>query len=117
MDKKFRLKRIIIATIVLVLFVAYWLGTDPDTKFFQNIPFGVGLVLTLGAFIIAAVGVWFLEIIPDYFLDYIYGKERDLVEVAKQTSEGAGKALIAKSIRILAFAIVLAAAIIAKSVG
>jgi hypothetical protein len=110
-------KRRLIALLVITSFVVYYLVTDPDTKLFQNLPFGSGLILTLNIFILTAVAVWVVEVLPDYFLDIVYGRESKLVEIAKQTPQGAGYALIAKSLRILGYCIIIAAAIVSMNIG
>jgi len=109
-------KRIFISIFIVIMFVLYYVGTDPDTDLFKNLSYGVSLLMTLQIFIIASVSFWLIEVIPDFFVDEIYGKEKDLVEKASNTSQGAGQALIAKSIRILAYAIITAASIIAFTV-
>lgn len=111
------LKRLLIAIISVLLFIAYFLATDPDTKLFQNLPFGSSLVLTLGIFVVASVGLWFIEIAYDWFLDPIFGKERELIEEARDRhNQAAALASLSKSIRILAAAIIVAASIIALNI-
>ena len=105
-------KRIFISIFVVSMFILYYIGTDPDSNLFKNLSYGVSLLMTLQIFIIASVSFWLIEVIPDFFVDVIYGKEKDLVKKASETSLGAGNALIAKSIRILAYAIITAASII-----
>ena len=110
-------KRRIAALLTVVMFVLYYLGTDPDTKIFQNLSFGSGLILTFNIFVISMASIIVIEFIPDFFIDVIYGKEEDLRKQASNTPQGAGLALIAKSTRILAYAIITAAAIAAYNVG
>ena len=101
-----KIKKYVISIIVLLAFVLYFKYTDADN--------GYGaLMVTLQIFIIAAVGFWLVEILPDYFIDSVYGKERLLTEKAIEDSKGAGLALVAKSIRILGYSIIVAGAIIA----
>ena len=111
------IKRRLSLASLLILFILYYLGTDPDTKIFQNLPFGSSLILTINIFIIAITGIIVIEFIPDYFIDVIYGKEKDLRIEASKTSQGAGYALIAKSIRLLGYGIILAASIISYNVS
>jgi len=106
------IKRRISLLITIAIFVLYYISTDPDTKFFQNLPFGAPLILTINIFIIAIAGIILIEFIPDYFIDIIYGRESLLRRKAEETADGAGKAMIAKSIRILAYGIIVSAAII-----
>ena len=54
-----------------------------------------------------------IEFLPDIILDPIFGNEEELVEIAKTSPEGAAKALLAKSIRLLGYAIIAAGSIIA----
>ena len=115
--KFFKIKRIISLIFIILAFVGYYLGTDPDTKVLQNLPFGISLILTFNIFIIGIVGVALIEFIPDFIVDKIYGKEENLTDIAKTTANGAGMALIAKSIRILAYGVILAASIIAYNIG
>ena len=111
------IKRFFIATFTVIFFVLYFISTDPDTKIFQNLPYGSTLILTLGIFVIASVGLWIVEVFYDWFLDPVYGKEKKLVEIAKQDPKASGLTLIAKSIRILAAAIMVAASIIAYNIS
>ena len=103
--------------LTVVMFVIYYLATDPDTKFFQNLPFGTGMILTFNIFVIAIAGIIIIEFIPDFFVDVIYGKEENLRFKAAETPNGAGLAMIAKSLRIFAYAVILAASIIAYNVN
>jgi len=109
-------KKIMISIFVIGLFIAYYIGTDPDSKIFANLSYGASLVMTLQIFIIASVAFWLVEVVPDLFVDNIYGVEHKLVEIAKETAQGASNVLIAKSIRILAYSIITAASIIAFTV-
>ena len=112
-----KIKRKLAMIVTIVMFVLYYLGTDPDIKIFQNLTFGSGLVLTFNIFVIAIAGIILIEFVPDFFVDTIYGKEEDLRVKAVGTEQGAGLAMIAKSLRILAYAIILAASIGAYNVG
>jgi len=112
-----KIKRILIGVVTFLLFVTFFIGTDPSTKFFQNLSWGAQLILTLGIFIIASVGFWMIEIAYDFFIDPIYGKAGFLVDKAKEDAKGAGLALIARSINILAAAIIVAASILALNIG
>jgi len=99
-------KRIVISILVLLAFVLYFKLTDADN--------GYGaLLVTLQIFIVAAVGFWLVEVLPDYFIDSVFGKEHKLTEEAYKDPKGAGLALVAKSIRVLGYSIIVAGAIIA----
>jgi hypothetical protein len=108
-----RLKRFIIATFTIFLFISYFILTDPNTDYLSNLHYGTALIITLQIFIIAALGIWIVEVNPDFFLDAVFGKEKKLVEQAKNSATGAGLALLAKSIRILGYSIIVAGSIIA----
>jgi len=115
--KMFKIKRIVSLIFIILAFIGYYIGTDPDTKVMQNLPFGISLILTFNIFIIGVVGIAIVEFIPDFIVDKIYGKEENLTDIAKHTANGAGYALIAKSIRILAYSIIFAASIVAYNIG
>ena len=122
LDKKIinnraKIKRTLSLFVMIIVFVGYYLSTDPDSKFMQNLPFGVPLILTLNIFVIAIIGIVVIEFVPDYFVDKIYGKEELLREKAETTPSGAGYAMIAKSIRILSYGIILSASIIAYNMA
>ena len=107
------LKRLIGVILTIVLFVIYYITTDPDSHIIKNMKYGVGLILTLQVFFMAMLGIIIIEFFPDFFVDIIYGDEKELRKKACETSRGASLALIAKSIRILSFAIIMAASIVA----
>jgi len=114
---KHNVKRKISGLIVIVMFILYYFITDPDTKLFQNLGFGVNLILTFNIFVISMATIIMIEFLPDYFIDVIYGKEFKLKEKAIETSDGASNVMIAKSIRILAYSFIAAASIIAYNIG
>ena len=111
------LKRKISIFLVVGLFILYYLGTDPDTSLFQNLSFGSGIILTLNIFVLSMAAIIMVEILPDYFIDVIYGKESLLRKKAFETPQGASNVMIAKSIRILAYSFIIAASIISYNVG
>ena len=120
MDKDFlkhSVKRKISGLLVVILFVAYYFITDPDTKLFQNLGFGVNIILTLNIFVLSMATIIMIEFLPDFFVDVIYGKEFKLREKAVESSEGASNVMIAKSIRILAYSFIASASIIAYNIG
>ena len=110
-----KLKRRLAMVVMLLMFFAYYLMVDPDVKLFQDLSYGGLLILTLNIFVVAIASIVVIEFIPDYFIDEIYGKEKLLREKASETSDGASRTLIAKSIRILAYSIIIAAAIVSYS--
>ena len=108
-----RLKRILSGIVFVSIFVIYFLSVDPDSTVLQNIPFGVDIILAIRIFILAIIGIVLIEFIPDFFVDDIYGKEEDARKIANRTSTGAGMVLIAKSIRLFGYSIIVAGSIIA----
>ena len=112
-----RRKKLISFISMLMLFVVYYLATDPDSNIFSNLPFGSDLILTLNIFIIGIMSILVVEFVPDFFIDEIYGKEDEVREHAVKTPEGAAMVLIAKSIRIFAYAIIITGSIIAYNLG
>jgi len=112
-----KMKRRLAMVLTIVMFVVYYLSTDPDTKIFQNLTFGTGLILTFNIFVIAMAGIILVEFMPDFFVDTIYGKEEELRVKATETPQGAGSAMIAKSIRILAYSIIVTGSIVAYNAG
>jgi len=112
-----KLKRKLAMVMTLVMFILYYLSTDPDTKIFQDLTFGTGMILTFNIFVIAMAGIMVVEFLPDFFVDTIYGKEEELRIKATETPQGAGSAMIAKSLRILAYSLIVAASIVAYNVG
>ena len=110
-------KRKLSIALTIAIFIFYYIATDPDTELFQNLSYGATLILTLNIFVIAMTSILLIEFAPDYFIDVIYGKESDARKIATKTPEGAGAMLIAKSIRMLAYGIIVAASIISYNVG
>lgn len=110
-------KRKLSVFLVIFIFIAYYIGTDPDTSVLVGIPFGTGIILTLQIFIVSISSILMVEFLPDFFIDVIYGKESLLREKAAQTSHGAGTVMMAKSIRILAYSFIIAASIISYNIG
>lgn len=99
-------KRGLISALAALLFIAYFYIIDPDNSL-------KGIVVTLQILIITYVMIIVIELLPDVILDPVFGDEKILVEAASQTAEGAGIALVAKSLRLLGYAIIAAGAIIA----
>lgn len=90
--------------VVLVLFLS-----DPDGGFIQNLPFGSSTLSTLIILLTSILYIGLLHYARKGLLDYldieIYFKK------ALQTPEGAGKALIAVGLMMLAIAVVILAAV------
>ncbi len=82
--------------------------TDPDSGFVQSLPFGAGTVATLVILLKAILYTGFLHLTRKGLLDYFDYQE--FINKAKETSEGAGSALIGVGLYIVAMAIVIFAA-------
>lgn len=104
-------KKVLVGLLALIMFVGYFLVTDPDTKVLEELPFGVQAVLIISIFVIAALAISFIETFTDIYTDAIAKDENVIASKARETSEGAGYVLIAKSIRILSYAIIMASLI------
>lgn len=107
------IKRVVGVGLTIVLFILYYITTDPDVDIIKNLSYGIGLILTLNVFFMAMLGIVIIEFFPDFFIDIIYGDEKKLRLKAAEEPDAASKVMIAKSIRMLAYAIVMSAAIIA----
>lgn len=90
----------------LLLFVAYFLLIDPNNSI-------RGIIITMQILIISFIMIIMIEFLPDIILDPIYGNEKDLVEISKGNPDAASRVLLAKSFRLLGYAIIAAGAIIA----
>lgn len=112
MFKHNNIKRFLAGLLSVILVIVYFLAIDPDTKIFQDLSYGVTLLMTLEIFVVGYMSIVVIEFLPDVFLDRIFPNELKTFEKAVTTPEGAGYTVMAKSIRILAYAIILAAAII-----
>lgn len=91
-----------------LLTVVVLLISDPDFLFIQNLPFGSGTASTLIILVTSILYIGLLHISRKGLFDYI-----DLevfFKKALESSEGAGKALIAVAIAMVAIAIVIFAA-------
>ena len=89
-----------------LLFIFYFYFTDPDNSW-------ASLVITLQIIVVSIIGIVLLELLPDVILDPIFGNEKKLVEIAERSPEGAAEALKAKSYRLIAYSIIIAANVIA----
>lgn len=105
-------KRALLLLMALVMFIGYFLATDPDAKLIQELPFGAQLVMLMPIFVIGALAIAFIETYTDIYTDDIAKDEKEIARIARNTSEGAGSILIAKSIRIFAYALIVAALIV-----
>ena len=113
--EKLKMKLSIVS--IFVLFITYFIVTDPDSKLIQNLPFGSDLVLILGIFVISISAILFIESVPDFYIDYIYGDERETKLKAMEDPIGASIVMLSKSVRILGYAIIIAYSISALTVS
>lgn len=104
-------RRIVLSILAIVMFIGYFLITDPDMEILKELPFGTQLVLLMSIFFIGAMVIAFIETYTDIYTDDIAKDEKRIASVALESPEGAGYILIAKSVRILAYAIIMAAVI------
>lgn len=112
MFNKLKIKRLITGVLTLILVIGYFIAIDPDTKLMSDLTYGVSLFMTLEVFAIGVLAILIIEFLPDAFLDRVFPKEEETFDKALETSAGASNILIAKSLRILAYAILLSASII-----
>ena len=102
-------RKIILSILAIVMFVGYFLLTDPDMEIIKELPFGTQLVLLMSMFFIGAMIIAFIETYTDIYTDDIAKDEKRIANAALESPEGSGYILIAKSIRILAYSIIMAA--------
>lgn len=102
-------RRIVLSILAIIFFVGYFIITDPDMDLIKELPFGTQLVLLMGMFFIGAIVIAFIETYTDIYTDDIAKDEERIANAALASPNGAGLVLIAKSIRILAYAIIMAA--------
>jgi len=106
-------KRSIIGLISILAFFGFFIVTDPSNKLLANISWGVGLILTLQIVAVALMGLFIIEILGDWYVDPVFGKEKELIEKAKTDPKAASIASLSKSLRIVSYALIVSAAIIA----
>lgn len=82
--------------------------TDPDSGFIHALPFGAGTIATLVILLKSILYTGLLHMTRKGLLDYFDYEE--FVNKAKETSEGAGHALVGVGLYIVAMAIVIFAA-------
>lgn len=90
------------------LTILLWLLTDPDSGFIENLPFGASTVATIAILLKSVWYVAFLHLSRRALLDYLDLKS--YFDKAMQTSEGAGRALVAVAIMMVAISVVMFAA-------
>ena len=106
-------KRWMIGLLSVIAFFGYFYFTDPDNKVLSNIGWGIGIILTLQIVAVSLMGLFVIEVLGDWYVDPIFGKEKELIDKAKEDPKAASIASLSKSLRILSYALIVAAAIIA----
>jgi len=105
-------KRLITILASILVFISYFIVTDPDTKILSEMSFGIQIVLILGIFALAMPIIAFMEIHTDIYTDKLVGDEEKVRDRALEHSSGAGLILLSKAITLLSYSIIIAAIII-----
>lgn len=92
-----------------ILVILIWLLTDPDAGLIQSMPFGSGLIATIVILTKTVLYATALHFTRKGLLDYIDLKT--YFDKALQTSDGAGRALTAVGLIMIAIAIIIMAAV------
>lgn len=90
------------------LTILLWLLTDPDSGLIENLPFGASTVATIAILLKTVWYIAMLHLSRRALFDYLDLKQ--YFDKALQTSEGAGRALTAVAIAMLAIAVTIYAA-------
>ncbi len=99
--------------VMIILAVVYYLVTDPDGPLaIKDLPFGVELVMMLNIFILAGLGITMIEFGPSVFFNggNADTNEYKLIIMAKEEGSS-GELYVGSSIRMLAYAIIVATCI------
>ncbi len=96
-------------TLGSILTILLWLLSDPDSGLIQNLPFGASTVATLLILMKTIFYVAMLHLSRRALIDYI--DLNTYFVKALQTSEGAGRALVAVGIIMLSISVVMMAAV------
>ena len=102
-------------TLLIIIPTTLWMLADPDTRILENLPFGAGFISMLTMLSIALLGIALVYISRKGMHDYPIADFEKLGQSASRSPEGAGQYAIAIAIKTLAYAIVIAAAIIASA--
>lgn len=94
--------------IVLLL----WVISDPDFRLIENLPFGAGTVAMILYSFKSIILCAILHISRKFLFDYPEADFQKLGSIAKNEPMGAGLYAIAISLSTIAFAIVIAAAVL-----
>jgi len=108
-----RHKRWVIGLISVLAFIGYFIVTDPSNKILSDLGWGVGLIITLQIVAVGLIGMFVVEILGDWYIDPVFGKEKELINKAKEDPKAASIASLSKSLRIVSYAVIIAAAILA----
>ena len=96
-------KRHIFLSICIVTFIGLWIGTDPDSGIFQNIPYAAGLINILTSVSGGLFGLVILHYSRKFLMDYKSSDFNLALKAAKDDPVGAGLAAIAVAIMCLAY--------------
>ena len=103
-------------TASILIVVLLQIITDPDSGIISGLPIGANLLITITLFSWGFMGLWLLHVARKALNDYDPADFMVLGTIAKKTHEGAGLMAIAVAIKSLAYAIVIAAALIGSLV-
>ena len=104
------MKKSLLTLLSLVVLGIYMIVTDPFTNesFLDNIPYGIAAIFIIKSFLLSIAFIQLMSYIVDLITDRSYGlDEKALVKTAKETANGAGAILVARSIIFLAGAIII----------
>ena len=87
------------------LVILLWLLSDPDSGLISQLPIGAGTLATFIVLTKVVVYMAFFQLSGNSLFDYLDIEEH--FKKAKETPEGAGKALIAVGLGLIAVALVL----------
>lgn len=104
-------KKLLTILLSLIVFVVYFISTDPDMRLLSDMPFGVQIVLLFGIFALAMPIIAFLEIHTDIYTDELVKDQAKVVDKASESPVGAGLILVSKSIVLLSYALIISAII------
>lgn len=107
-----RHKRILTILSSVLIFFAYFILTDPDARIITDLRYGKEAVYILSIFAVSMMTIAFLEVHTDIYTDEIVSKQTTTVNKAASEATGAGLLMLAKAVTILAYALVVSAAIL-----
>ena len=103
-------KRIKHLVMVGVLFITYFILTDPSSGIIKNLTYGADLMIMLQSVVMALVGGVTVEIFQRLWWDGSTD-ESNLIDESKRGNIAASNIYIGNSLRIIGYAIIVAASI------